>query len=372
MLKRKRKDGQRHRLMWAVLFSLLFHATAFVLLLPIVVLRPALSALRDKQNNVLKVALLTAILLHICLLFPLGYWLLQFRDEQDAASRTYVDLWGEAAEKEKTPEEELEDYDPASEIPDGQVVRAPEVGENKRPKRDTKFLAEKDHAVERETAATLRLPGTPETAPSPEIQGGEGRSTRDRQGGGPPKLTEIGPPAPDIPEAEDGEIRKIEPGEIALETIPLQPTETAMRAALAGTGLDHLEGVMEGDSTAINTRGWAFASFFNRVKDKVERYWHPDREFQARDPYGNIYGTKDRTTVLLVVLRADGSLKKAYIMDPSGASFLDDEAKEAVEKAAPFPNVPAGLLDTHDNLVKFTFHFIVQVGGAPVFRMRRY
>jgi len=43
---------------------------------------------------------------------------------------------------------------------------------------------------------------------------------------------------------------------------------------------------------------------------------------------------KDRVTVLLVVLRSDGSLKKAYVMNPSGAPFLDDEAREAVENAA--------------------------------------
>ena len=110
MLKRKGKDGQGRRLVWAVLLSLLFHLTAIVLFLPIVLLRPAYQALRDKKNEVLKVAVLLAILLHICLLFPLGYWLLQFQDEQEALPRTYVDLWGEAEEKEKTPEEELESY----------------------------------------------------------------------------------------------------------------------------------------------------------------------------------------------------------------------------------------------------------------------
>jgi len=77
-------------------------------------------------------------------------------------------------------------------------------------------------------------------------------------------------------------------------------------------------------------------------------------------------------TVLLVVLHPDGSLKHLYVMDPSGASFLDDEAYEAVQQAAPFPNVPPGLRDRKDGLVKFTFHFIVEVGSQPVFRMRRY
>ncbi len=44
----------------------------------------------------------------------------------------------------------------------------------------------------------------------------------------------------------------------------------------------------------------------------------------------------------------------------------------SVEKAAPFPNVPPGLIDKKDGLVKFTFHFLVTVGEQPIFRMRRY
>jgi TonB family protein len=145
-----------------------------------------------------------------------------------------------------------------------------------------------------------------------------------------------------------------------------------MSSALAGTGLDSLDGVIEADNTALNTAGWEYASFFNRVKRKVEQFWHPDIEFRQRDPYGNVYGFKDRVTVLLVVLRGDGSLKKLYVMQPSGAPFLDEEAFQAVQRAAPFPNVPDGLKDKRDGLVKFTFHFIVEVGSAPVFRMRRY
>ena len=65
-------------------------------------------------------------------------------------------------------------------------------------------------------------------------------------------------------------------------------------------------------------------------------------------------------------------MKKLYVMRPSGAVFLDREAFEAVEKAGPFPNVPDGLKDRRDGLVKFTFHFIVDVGESPVFRIRRY
>lgn len=362
----------KYKLILAFLFSLLFHLTAFAFLLPLLAVRPLVRGLRNKDNNTLKVALLLAFLLHVCLFFPLAHQFLRFRDEAKTFEPTMVDLWGASEEKEKTPEEELESYEPQEEMPDGQVVQAPKVGKKRRPKPDTKFLSEHDNAVEKETAASLRIPGAAEAAPSLEIDGSGGKSTRDRQGGAPKNLLNVGPPSPNIPESAKGDVSKVEPGEPFPENIRLEPSESAMRAALAGTGLDHLDGIAVGDTTALNTKSWAFASFFNRVKSKVEQHWHPDREFRRRDPYGRIYGFKDRTTVLLVILHADGSLKKTYIMEQSGASFLDEEAAEAVAKAAPFPNVPEGLLDKHDNLVKFTFHFMVQVGSTPVFRMRRY
>jgi TonB family protein len=182
----------------------------------------------------------------------------------------------------------------------------------------------------------------------------------------------VAPMPSDLAAEEQGETASLKRAPPSLEDINLQPSMQAMASALAGTGLDHLDGVLDGDATALNTMGWKYASFFNRVKRAVERYWHPDREYRRRDPYGNIYGFKDRSTSLLVVLRGDGSLKNIYVMDPCGAPFLDDEAKEAVELAAPFPNVPDGLKDKRDGLVKFTFQFLVEVGESPVFRIRRY
>ena len=370
----KRHAARRTRFRWIgfAAFSVLFHLTAFAVLFPIFAIRAAVRILRDKESETLKVALLLALLIHVCLIFPLGYWLLRLRDEGGPESRTMVDLWGEAEEKEKTPEEELESYDPKEKLPDGQVVQTPQKGARRRPDRRARFLSERDNAVDKETAATLRIPGAPSETPSPKLNGQSGDSRREKKGGAPELLTTVGPPSPELSESDKGDLKKTDPGDVDLSAVRLQPSESAMRAALAGTGLDNLENVITGDSTALNTYGWEYASFFNRVKSLVERYWHPDREFRERDPYGNIYGVKDRTTVLLVILRADGSLKKTYIMESSGAAFLDEEASSALKSAAPFPNVPAGLLDRNDNLVKFTFHFIVRVGEGPIFRMRRY
>ncbi len=364
----------RRRFFLAVAFSLLFHLSAFVVLLPLLAAWRAVKALLNDENEVLKVALLMALLLHVVVVAPLVHFILTMKPED--ARMVQVDLWDQAAapeEEEKTPEEQLAEYEPEEEIPDGQVVRAAPSDEKRPPKKRPRFLSEEDSRVEEETVSRIRIPGVSSAAPSPEMSG-KGKDAETKPGGMRIENTMVGPPPP--PEMEQSKAGDTPAPEMSVplapEDIDLTPSTEAMMSALAGTGLDHLDGVIEGDQTQVNTMGWKFASFFNRVKRQVERHWHPDREYRERDPYGNIYGVKDRSTVLLVVLRGDGTLKHLYVMEPSGAPFLDDEAVEAVRKGAPFHNVPSGLRDRRDGLVKFTFHFLVQVGNRPVFRMRRY
>jgi TonB family protein len=372
------RTHHRRRFILAVLFSLLCHVTAFVVFLPLLAAWQATKTLFQEENEALKVALLMALLLHVAVVLPVTHFLLSMKDDGARTEVARIDLWEhepvpDKEEEEKTPEQELEDYEPEEKLPeDGQVVQVPPSEDRRPPDKETRFLSEQDSRVEEETVSRLRLPGVAEAAPSPELAG-KGKDAQTEPGGMRMENVVVGPPPPpEMEEADQGDEPKPETAPLSLEDINLNPSLEAMTSALAGTGLDHLEGVIEGDSTAVNTMGWKFASFFNRVKQQVERYWHPDREYRERDPYGNIYGLKDRRTVLLVILRSDGSLKKVYVMEPSGAPFLDDEAREAVEQGAPFPNVPLGLRDKRDGLVKFTFHFLVEVGSRPVFRMRRY
>jgi protein TonB len=367
------RESNRRRFGLAIVFSVVAHATALVLILPIFVVYRIIRVLFDKENEVLRVALLFALLLHVVILMPLVQWMVSEQDTSDSELLT-VDLWSsdQEAEKEKkkTPKEELEEYQPEEEVPKGQVVEAPPSKDKRRPE-DSRFLAEQDSRVEKETRSRVQKPGEGQAAVKPEEQAERERSETE-PGGMRVEQDGVAPLPEDLQPADQGEKSMEKHAPKSLADVNLKPSMEAIASALAGTGLDYLDGVVQGDMTALNTMGWTYASFFNRVKRMVERYWHPDVEYRQHDPYGNVYGFKDRVTVLLVVLRGDGSLHKAYVMSPSGAPFLDDEAKEAVEMAAPFPHVPEGLKDRRDGLVKFTFHFIVEVGARPVFRMRRY
>jgi len=162
------------------------------------------------------------------------------------------------------------------------------------------------------------------------------------------------------------------PGETAPRSKPLnlRPQEAIEKAG--GGSNDHLPGVDEGEFTALNTRKWKYATFFNRVKRQVAQNWHPEQAYRLRDPNGNIYGTKDRMTVLTVSIEADGTLKKVMITGPSGVEFLDDEAVKAFELAEPFPNPPDALIDHESNLITFRFGFSFEINSRTPWRVFRY
>ncbi|MCP4679025.1 MAG: energy transducer TonB [Deltaproteobacteria bacterium] len=369
------QTSNRRRIWLAIVFSFLAHVTVLVALLPFFAIERAIRVLMAEENENLRIALILAILLHIAIPVPVIQWVLSQQPTSEDSDILSIDLWNRSdsvnrEKEEKTPEEELEEYEPKEEIPEGQVVHSPPSKDKRKPKKP-RFLAEHDSRVEKETRSKIRMPGVSKETSTKETPG-KGTDGQTLKGGMRAEQHGVAPMPSNLERAEQGQRSTEIRAPPSLKDINLEPSMEAMASAIAGSGLDHLDGVIDADVTALNTMGWRYAAFFNRVKRKVERHWHPDFEYRRHDPYGNIYGFKDRITVLLVVLRGDGSLKKAYVLDPSGAPFLDDEAREAVIKAAPFPNVPAGLRDKRDGLVKFTFHFLVEVGERPVFRMRRY
>ncbi len=133
---------------------------------------------------------------------------------------------------------------------------------------------------------------------------------------------------------------------------------------------DHLKDVEEGDGTFLSTREWKYASFFNRVKQSVGQNWDPNTQMRLRDPSGQIYGGRDRYTMLTVTLDQTGRLKDAFVEKSSGLDFLDLEAIKAFERAQPFPNPPPGLLAT-DATVRFQFGFFLELSGRPGMRLFR-
>jgi len=128
---------------------------------------------------------------------------------------------------------------------------------------------------------------------------------------------------------------------------------------------DWLKDVDESDATFLNAKEYRYASFFNRIKRSVSQYWNPSEVILKYDPYGNIYGNKDRLTIVKVKIDASGSLKEIDVSQSSGVDFLDRVAVEAFKAAQPFPNPPKGLMDRNGEIT-FNFGFYIEFSKSSL------
>jgi TonB family protein len=124
---------------------------------------------------------------------------------------------------------------------------------------------------------------------------------------------------------------------------------------------DNLQDVEAGDGTFLNTREWRYAAFFNRVKQAVSAHWDPNSQLKRKPT------AIERTTMVQVALRPDGSLADVFVAKTSGNELLDREAMAAFERAAPFPNPPQQLVE--NGFIRFAFSFSIVNEGLSVPRM---
>jgi TonB family protein len=150
----------------------------------------------------------------------------------------------------------------------------------------------------------------------------------------------------------------------------LIPSQSLLDRITGAPANDHLEGVDEGEGTYLNTREWKYAGFFNRVKQSVGEHWDPGTVMRRRDPSGEIYGWRDRRTIVNVTLNKTGGLEDLTVEKSCGVDFLDEEAMGAFKRAQPFQNPPAALLDS-DGLIKFSFGFFLEMNSGGIMQMFR-
>ena len=282
------------------------------------------------------------------------------------------------------------------EDPKGQVVELPPPLEEKRPDK-ARFRSEYDSSVKKQTRGPqlpfkpgrlvprqpVRVPRQPPPTP---------RELRKLQR----KMMKLAmrskpdPPKSELQKSEKGDQparvekqQKVPRGPRSPRTPPAGPrtkkvplsklklSQKELARVLGSRVNDYLKGVDKGKQTLLNSKRWRFASFFNRVKRKVAQNWHPAVVYRRRDPKGNVYGFKDRLTILRVRLTPQGKLKDLHLENASGVGFLDDEAMSAFRAAEPFPNPPKGLVDKQTGLISFRFGFLFEISRRPSFRILR-
>lgn len=280
----------------------------------------------------------------------------------------------------------------------GQVVDVAPSKDSTPPK-NARFLSDRDNSVEKETRSrhakagyerTLATPSAPgvQTAPAPgqdgradrSVPGLEGRRAVPSREAGEPKValapepkgdlareapgpSEAPSPAPAPGVGEGGERRGGAPSDGRLIT-----PGTLARIA-GGPAPDHLEGIEEGEGTFLNTRGWKYATYFNRIKQAIAAAWDPLSPLEKRDPDRSMFGHNDRFTLLGVTLDDNGHVKSLVVEQTSGVDFLDRAALSAFRTAEPFVNPPKGIVDAHGE-IKFSFGFFLEMGrtGLRVYR----
>ena len=212
---------------------------------------------------------------------------------------------------------------------------------------------------------SMRAPGAPNPSEAPQ----EARERGDTSGAQGPLVADGF-----VPRRGDGAIQqqRRDPGELTRgeggggggsPPVPnLKPTDEVLERALGGGSVDHLDDVESGDETALSSKRWVYASFFNRLKRQVAQNWNPADVWRRNDPNGTIHGFKTRVTEVRASLSPSGKLVKIVVTTPSGVTELDDEAVRAFSAAAPFPNPPDGLVKDGTITFAFSFHFEI---GAP-------
>lgn len=315
--------------------------------------------------------------------------------DDEAASRILADL--ERQDEERKAEEVKKEID-SIQAP-GQVVDVPAPKEERRPDH-ARFASEHDTTVERETKRYGKF--------DPQARQGDAAGTASESQPEAPRSATPSPPAPSspplavrVPRPVRGQGHNPNPGEAprnpgdengAPDTEPrsadglttplgklkmrvgtegaaggqlsLTPSTAQLARAIGSGTQDALKDVDEGEETALDSKKWKFASFFNRVKKQVQDHWHPDEVYRRRDPTGAIYGHTNRLTVVRVQLKPDGHLANVAIDLPCELEFLDDEAIQAFREAEPFPNPPRALIDGNNGLINFQFGFLFDLSGV--------
>lgn len=135
----------------------------------------------------------------------------------------------------------------------------------------------------------------------------------------------------------------------------LKEMEREHKTIAAISPRNYLPEVSFGDETLLNTREFAYSSFYVRIKRQIEMNWSPRHLISE--------GTARRdqwTTVVQFVLTKHGEIANLRMIQPSGSPALDEEALRAIKAAAPFLNPPTDLIEPDGKIRQLPLmHFIV-------------
>ncbi len=127
-------------------------------------------------------------------------------------------------------------------------------------------------------------------------------------------------------------------------------------------GGQYIQGVREGEVTALNTKEFVFYSYFERVRKQLDQAWQPlvRQNIQKILKSGRkLASNADHVTRALVTLNQQGQILRIQVLEESGSQDLDQAAVDALNRAGPYPNPPRGLVDIKGE-VQIRWDFILK------------
>ncbi len=319
-------------------------------------LQPAARQRRARRWSTAWGALAAALLLHLLGLGALHAawpWLAKVPGAKGAPASLVI------LQPTEPPEDPLEDA-PEPEL-DGQIVEIAKPVEEQRPE-DADYLSEYDQTVPEETR-TDRFTVNPEVlAPTySREQKAQQEDLVDLDMDKPSTGATVGNKRFDP--ARDGNLAALPSPWTRTNKDGLQDPVPSSHAAsaLSGAPQNDLLDEQIGDSVALNTKEYLFASYLKRIRRLVNFYWEQNLDSLP----GSVVLTRPSyTTVVNVVLDAEGALEIVEVTRACGLDPLDHAVVRAFQLAGPFPNPPAGLIEKDGRVYLPDFGFTVTPGTA--------
>ncbi|MBS1959336.1 MAG: TonB family protein [Bdellovibrionales bacterium] len=127
-------------------------------------------------------------------------------------------------------------------------------------------------------------------------------------------------------------------------------------------GGQYIQGMKDGETSALNTKEFVFFSYFDRVRRQLDQAWQPILREQIQRIYKtgrHLASNADYTTKTLVTLTKKGEIERVQVLEESGTFDLDQAAIDALNHAGPYPNPPQGLVGG-DGRVQIRWDFILK------------
>ncbi len=163
--------------------------------------------------------------------------------------------------------------------------------------------------------------------------------------------------------------RPIDLSELGVKINPYQNTKFEQQRNWANQstgesmrGGEYIQGMKQGEVSALNTKEFVFYSYFERVRRQLDSSWQPLLRGQVAKLYKNgrkLASNSDYVTRTLVTLNSKGEVARVQLVEESGTVDIDDAALDALNKAGPYPNPPKGLMDASGQ-VQIRWDFVLK------------